>query len=88
MNEAKMQLPRWQCHKQVLAVKIAAMEVAEDKSAKIATDDPAIPVFVSPPGWRERFKGSEDDLGYYVVYDDGYTSWSPTKAFEEGYTRL
>ena len=26
--------------------------------------------------------------GYYVVYDDGYKSWSPAKAFEEGYTRI
>lgn len=25
--------------------------------------------------------------GYYVVYADGYKSWSPAKAFEEGYTR-
>lgn len=28
------------------------------------------------------------DLGYYVVYEDGHTSWSPTKAFEGGYTRI
>ena len=26
--------------------------------------------------------------GYLVVYDDGYVSWSPAKAFEEGYTRI
>jgi len=26
--------------------------------------------------------------GYYVVYDDGYKSFSPAKAFEEGYTRI
>jgi hypothetical protein len=26
--------------------------------------------------------------GYYVVYEDGYKSYSPAKAFEEGYTRL
>lgn len=26
--------------------------------------------------------------GYYVVYDDGYKSFSPAKAFEDGYTRL
>jgi hypothetical protein len=26
--------------------------------------------------------------GYYVVYADGYKSWSPAKAFEEGYTRV
>lgn len=24
--------------------------------------------------------------GYYVVYDDGYTSWSPGEVFEAGYT--
>lgn len=26
--------------------------------------------------------------GYYVVYKDGYKSWSPAKAFEEGYTLI
>lgn len=26
--------------------------------------------------------------GYYVVYDDGYKSFSPAKAFEEGYTLM
>lgn len=26
--------------------------------------------------------------GYKVVYEDGYTSWSPTKAFEEAYRRI
>lgn len=26
--------------------------------------------------------------GYYVVYDDGYKSYSPAKAFEEGYTKI
>lgn len=26
--------------------------------------------------------------GYYVLYDDNYASFSPAKAFEEGYTAL
>ena len=26
--------------------------------------------------------------GYYVVYEDGYKSFSPAGAFESGYTRL
>jgi hypothetical protein len=26
--------------------------------------------------------------GYYVVYEDGYTSFSPAKAFEDGYTKV
>ena len=39
---------------------------------------------------NSRFKIDTDDLenadlGYLVVYEDGYRSWSPTKAFEEGY---
>lgn len=25
--------------------------------------------------------------GYYVRYADGYESWSPAEAFEEGYTK-
>ena len=24
--------------------------------------------------------------GYYVIYQDGYESWSPAEAFENGYT--
>ena len=26
--------------------------------------------------------------GYYVVYEDGYKSFSPSKAFDEGYTLI
>ena len=26
--------------------------------------------------------------GYYVVHKDGYKSFSPANAFEEGYTRI
>ena len=26
--------------------------------------------------------------GYYVVYEDGYKSWSPAEAFESGYTKM
>ncbi len=34
-----------------------------------------------------RLKHNPEAGGYYVVYKDGYTSFSPAKAFEEGYTR-
>lgn len=26
--------------------------------------------------------------GYWVEYEDGYVSWSPAKAFEDGYTKV
>jgi len=32
---------------------------------------------------------SKDPVGgYYVLYPDGYESWSPAKAFEEGYVPI
>ena len=79
-------LPRYRCHKQVRALKIATIEIREDKSAVIAPVIVDYAVFTTPPGWAERFKGTEEDPGYFVLYEDGYASWSPSKAFEEGYT--
>lgn len=85
---AAAELPRYRCHKEVWALKIEAIEINQDKSATIAPTDHRFARFTTKPGWAERWKGSENDLGYYVVYDDGFASWSPTKAFEEGYTRI
>lgn len=28
------------------------------------------------------------EKGYRVIYEDGYESWSPKKAFEDGYTLI
>ena len=82
-------LPRYQCHKVVHAVRILAFEVLDDETSKIMPDDPLNGAIVTAPGWHAKFHGHEnDDPGYYVVYDDGYASWSPTKPFEDGYTLL
>lgn len=88
MSQPMMELPRYKSHKIVRALSIAAIEVHEDKSATIAPSLAGYAPFMTQPGWAERFKGSEEDKGYYVVYDDGYASWSPTKAFENGYTKI
>lgn len=82
------ELPQYRCHKIVGALKISAIEFAKDGTASIASAEQYPTITVQ--GYRERFKGDDpslayEDLGYYVVYDDGYQSWSPTKAFEEGY---
>lgn len=81
------EMPRYVSHKTVWALKIKAIEIHEDKSATIAPADAGYAVLKTKPNWAERWKGSEDDKGYYVQYADGFASWSPTKAFEEGYTR-
>jgi hypothetical protein len=88
MMDAYAEMPRYQCHKKVHALKIAAIEFNDAGFAKIAPKDEGYALFETAIGWPDRWHGSEDDLGYYVVYDDGYTSWSPSKAFEDGYTRL
>ena len=87
MNAAR-EMPKYQSHKQVWALKIAAIEFAQDGSAKIAPADHGYATIETKPDFRARFTGGEDDLGYYVVYADGYASWSPTKAFEDGYTLI
>lgn len=95
-------MPQYQCHKQVWALKIkevikhahpdplfndAMFEASpEFQGAHLFIEDNGYaPIPVSADWYR---KHNPDAGGYYVVYDDGYTSFSPAKAFEEGYTRL
>lgn len=80
---ASAELPRWQCHKTVHAVKMAGYA-----NGTVYPADPTYAPFEAPTAWDDRYRGTDTDPGYYVVYEDGYVSWSPTKAFEEGYTRL
>ncbi|RUV08001.1 hypothetical protein EOA79_02310 [Mesorhizobium sp. M1A.F.Ca.IN.020.03.2.1] len=78
------EMPRYQCHKKVWALKI---ERVDESQTLYPVDKGYAPIRVSDE-WLERYRGSDQDPGYYVVYDDGFSSWSPTKAFEGGYTRL
>ena len=88
-NQEQIEMPRYRCHKEVWALKIAAIEIKQDGSAEIVPHDAAFNLFIAPKEWAERFHGAkEDDPGYYVVYEGGYTSWSPTAAFESGYTPI
>ncbi|MCX6845050.1 MAG: hypothetical protein NTU84_00535 [Verrucomicrobia bacterium] len=46
-------------------------------------EDPYLPIHVTHDYVH---KHKPEVGGYYVVYADGYKSYSPAKAFEEGYT--
>lgn len=91
-DNPSVELPRYKCHKEVRAVKIRNFKLSILGAGEIIADNPlyaSLPVdqeYVSKH-WRGL---SEDDIigGYYVVYDDGYKSFSPAKAFEEGYTLI
>jgi hypothetical protein len=80
---AERQLPLYNCHKQVWALKIAKIEKRDDVVYLTPADEgyaefPLEPEYV----WKHQPKAG----GYYVVYKDGYKSFSPAEAFEEGYT--
>lgn len=82
------ELPRYQCHKIVRAVKIAAIEQtpADGGTWKIALAEVGYGRITVPRAFIEKHNPHVG--GYYVVYDDGYASFSPAKAFEDGYTRI
>lgn len=87
-------MPKYKCHKEVWALKIEGIELHdEDRSATITPADDGYAPFRTKAEWSTRFRGFaadrvNDELGYFVMYDDGYASWSPSKAFEEGYSRV
>lgn len=75
------QLPQYQCHKKVGALKIAKLE----GNLLTPAETGFAPFIVEKEYLR---KHSPEVGGYYVVYDDGYKSYSPAKPFEAGYTRV
>lgn len=82
---AQMEMPRYVSHKKVWALEIATINRTVpgkvtlsfvDKGYAPLTFDEADPLFV-------RYSPIQRD--FYVVYNDGYKSLSPRKAFIEGY---
>ena len=81
------EMPRYRCHKEVYALKIA--EVQHDRANAACIIVPADDGFA--PFHLDRAylsKHSPQAGGYYIVYADGYKSFSPAKAFEEGYSLM
>ena len=91
-TQAAQALPEYKCHKTVWALKIANLQISPDGSGGVIT--PVEPGYASFPVdeefIRKRLPENREGVigGYYVVYAGGYKSFSPAKAFEEGYTRL
>jgi len=76
-------MQKFKSHKIVEAVKIAAIMFAADGSACINPGAEAINVSAAYIDKHDPAMG-----GYYVRYPDGYESWSPSEAFEGGYTAV
>lgn len=77
-------MPVYESHKKVRGLKIAEIKPgANGFQALIFEDKRYAPVEVSDQWIQEKHAVAP---GYFVLYDDGYTSWSPVQAFEEGNT--
>jgi len=85
-NEA----PLYNCHKQVRAFKIEAINQISKEEGDPTPDAQLIPFDkdISPVTVSGEYmdKHSPYNGGYYVVYDEGYESFSPAEAFEKGYS--
>lgn len=92
MSESQAEMPRYQCHKKVWALKIKAVypnivsTLNATPGGTIEPADEGYHPFTVSQDWIDKHKPQAG--GYYVVYEDGYKSYSPAKAFEEGYTRI
>lgn len=92
-NEAPhaLTIPRWTCHKEVNASKILAIEQAPaDQEKRHVSGDWCLTLecgLVACVGHDDYIVRHNPQVGgYYVRYEDGYLSYSPAKAFEEGYS--
>ena len=79
------EIPRYQSHKVVRAAKIIGVKQVGAGKGAILGLDCDISVGVNEE-WL--FKHSPYVGGYFVVYEDGYQSFSPADALDNGYFRL
>lgn len=96
LNATQVEMPKYKSHKTVHALKIksivfdSGLAKAEnretDGSAKITPIEEGFAPFKVDHEYVR--KHSPQVGGYFVVYEDGYKSWSPAGAFEEGNTLI
>lgn len=85
-----VKLPRYRCHKEVWALKIkevlSGRADGEGPGCTLVFEDATY----APHSVDEAFahKHNPQAGGYFVCYRDGYQSFSPAEAFEQGYTRV
>ena len=77
------ELPLYTCHKKVRAGKIVG--IRKHLLSVHNIDSERFAILPISEKWIKRHKPEVG--GYLVRYEDGYMSYSPAKAFEEGYTK-
>ena len=89
MEEAAgMEMPKYSCHKEVWALKIDSLKARtpDDGTRLLTPVERGYVPFILDAAFVS--KHNPQTGGYYIVYKDGYKSFSPAEAFEEGYTLI
>lgn len=79
------ELPRYKCHKEVHALQIGMLQMIDGGALITPTNNRFLPFAVTNEYVQ---KHNPKEGGYYVVYEDGYLSFSPAEAFESGYALI
>ena len=89
-NAPSTEMPKYKSHKSVWALKIKSLEATvtpeSDSSLLMTPEESGYGPLILSPSFVSKHRPHVG--GYYVVYADGYKSFSPAKAFDEGYTKL
>lgn len=90
MNDTSAKLPEYRSHKTVWALKIADIDfnhpAVPEGGALIVPENTTYAPFAVEAAYVKKHEPKAG--GYYVVYRDGYKSWSPASEFEDGYTAV
>ncbi len=95
-NAAQAEMPKYKCHKEVWALKIKEVQLDVDEARKEGRETTGGAIIVPEDEGYAPFEVDSDYIhkhqpqsgGYYVVYKDGYKSFSPADVFESGYTKF
>lgn len=96
MSDDTREMPRYKCHKEVWALKIADIEFDYIKAYVENRESDGSAIITPVEDGYAPFKVNHEYVrkhnpqvgGYFVVYKDGYKSFSPGDAFESGYTLI
>ena len=96
MNDVSVPMPKYRSHKEVWALKIKSVKLDSEKAREEGRETDGSAIITPEDEGYAPFRVDHEYVwkhkpqpgGYYVVYKDGYKSFSPAEAFEEGYTRI
>lgn len=87
MSEATMEMPKYDCTKQVWALKISKAKVTDsDGGGFLEFEDSRFARREMDARYMNKHEPKAG--GYFVMYKGGYESFSPADAFESGYSLI